>query len=503
VNRSSLSHAGSITVLRLAGGPAQLGVAHGRLLGDQVAEASAPLVPTITEAVSRDGFLGGLAFDMRLRWRYRFLDDAIPGHQLVELAGVLDGARRTTGSAPDYEPFVRQQAALDVGVAASWSSSAGFRTVARSLSFVTTLRGASGDHLLIGRSFALPGAADGGDAAAQRVTLSLVKADDVLPFASVGWPGLVGVVSGINAKGIAVMVHPVRTRDVVLTRQAQPVSLLARDVLENADTLDEAISIVQHASPLGAAAFLIVDGTARTWAVVERSPTQFAVHRSPAPAVVGDVLAGEVFAEDPENDRARRIQPVSMRQRRVARLLQTRAEAPADVVAMLRDHRDLSGAPLPPGHRGAVHDMGAVHTALFDASAMVLWVADGPGAGARFRAFDLRYELSGEGARPAPPADLPADSELDPSVAQQVRRARGALREARQAQRRGQPDRAGELVQRALAHAPRLPEALKLAGDLARASNQREAATQYYERFLDGVPDDLGAEAEVRAILGR
>jgi isopenicillin-N N-acyltransferase like protein len=500
---SSLSYSGTIAVLRTSGEPAALGVSHGRLLGDQLSEASAPLVSTITQAVSRGGFFGGLGFDMRVRWRYRFLDDGIPGHQLVELAAMLEGARRTAGSAPGYESFVRQQAALDVGVAAPWSSNAGFRAVARSLSFVTTLRGAGGDRLLVGRSFALPGAADDGDAATERLTLSFVKADQVLPFASIGWPGLAGVVSGINARGIAVMVHPVRTRDVELTRQAQPVPLLARDVLENADSLDEAIRIVQHASPLGAAAFLIVDGTARTWAVVERSPTQFAVHRSPAPAVVGDVLTSAAFAEDPENDRAVRVQPVSMRQRRMARLLQTRAEEPAAVVAMLRDHRDAADAPLPPGHRGAVHDLSAVHTALFDASAMVLWVADGPGAGARFRAFDLRYELGGEGVRAAPPADLPADPELDASVARRVRLARGALRDARRAQHRGDADRARELVQRALAYAPRLPEALKLAGDLARAAGDRDAASRYYERFLDAIPDDLGAEAEVRAILGR
>jgi tetratricopeptide (TPR) repeat protein len=133
----------------------------------------------------------------------------------------------------------------------------------------------------------------------------------------------------------------------------------------------------------------------------------------------------------------------------------------------------------------------------------VLWVADGPGAGARFRAFDLRYELGGEGARATPPADLPADPELDASVARRVRLARAALRDARRAQHLGDADRARELVQRALAYAPRLPEALRLAGDLARAAGDRNAASRYYERFLDAVPDDLGAEAEVRAILGR
>lgn len=502
--QSSLAYSGTIRVLRLSGQPIDLGAAHGRLLGDAVSEAMEPLTPTITEAVASGGFFGSLAFDMRLRWRYRFVDDGIRGHQLVELAGLLEGTRRTAGTAPGYESFVRAQAALDVGVATPWSSNAGFRTLTRALSFVTDLRGASGDRLLVGRSFALPGTADGGDAAAARLTLFIVKPEGALPFASIGWPGMMGVVSGINAKGIAVMVHPVRTRDVKLTRQdAHPVALLARDVLENAHSLADAINILKQNTPLGAAAFLVVDGPSRKWAVVERSPTQFAVQMNPTPAIVTDVLASEVFADDPENDRSQRLQPVSMRKRRVARLMQARATVPDDVVAILRDRRDPSGTPLPPGHRGAVHDAGAVHTALFDASAMVIWVADGPGAGARFRAFDLRYELRGEGARPAPPADVPADPDRDTSVTERVRRARSALRQARRAQSRGQAERARELIQRALAHAPRLPEALKLAGDLARAAKDREAANQYYQRFLDAIPDDFGAEAEIRAILGR
>lgn len=503
---SSLAHVGTMAVVRMSGQPRFLGAAAGRLLGSGVAKAMSPLHENIAETVPHRGIFGGLAYDVRLRWRYRFLDDGIPGHQLVELASVLWGMQRTTGWAPGYEAFVREQAALDVGMATPWSSNAAFRTMTRALSFTTTLRGPSGDRLLVGRSFAIPGAADAGDAAADHLTISFIKADAVIPFATINWPGLVGVVSGINAEGVAIMVHPVRTRDVMVTRKAQPVTLLARDVLENAHNLDEAINILKHGTPLGAAAFLVVDGTARQWAVVERSPTRFAVDKNGALPIVSDVLEAEVFAEDPENDRAKRIQPATMRKRRVARLLRNRPVEPGQVVAILRDQRDPAGTPLPAGHRGAIYDVSAVHTAIFDASGMVLWVADGPNAGARFRAFDLRYELRGEGARPAPPADLPADPDMDPSVLSQVRLARRALREARRAQGQGNGRRARELVQRALVFAPDLPEALKLAGDLARQSPDREAhdaATRYYERFLEVIPDDLAAEAEVRAVLGR
>ncbi len=498
---SSLGYSGRIAVLRLVGKPHTLGASHGRLLGDEVAALADAMDPSIEDSVGTGGLFGESTHDARLRWRYRQLDDGIPGHQLIEIAGVVRGSSRTAASAPSYEDLVRQQAVFDVGSAVPWSSARRTRTLARSLSFVATLRGASGDRLLLGRSFAMPGLSDEGEAAARNVVVSFVRADAVIPYASVGWPGLVGVVSGVNAEGIAVMVHPVRTADVRTTRAAQPVALVARDVLENARTLDDAIGIIEQAKPLGAAAFVIVDGNRRAWAVVERSPSHVVAVRNRTPAVIGDTFESDEFADDPENDRARRTHPSVMRAQRMAQLLGTALATPAEVAALLRDTRGKGGTMLPPGHRGAAQDLAAVHTALFDASGMVLWVSEGPGASGRFRAFDLRYELRGEGARPAPPSDIPADPELDAGAAEALARARADLRAARRAWHEGHRTRARERVQRALAQVPTIPEGLELAAAYARSAGDRELAAELYKKYLEVGPDDLAAEDEARAIL--
>lgn len=500
---SSLSYSGRIAVLRLVGKPHTLGVAQGRLLGASVGDVSRTLEPAVDYSVSRSGWFGDSTHSTRLRWRQRMLDDGIPGHQLLDIAGVVRGARKTAGSAPGYESFLRQQAVLDVGVAPPWTEGRRFRTVARSLGFVATLRGTSGDRLLVGRSFALPGAADEGATAAKDLTVSFVRdsGGEIIPFASIGWPGLVGVVSGINAEGIAVMVHPARTANVRVTREAQPIPLLAREILEHARTLDDAIAVLQHGDPLGAAAVLIVDGNARSWAVVDVTPGGVEARRGQTPPVVTGILKADDLQSDPENDRAQRIRPAANRAKRVARLLRGAIAKPEDVAAILRDTRGADDAPLPLGHRGAVQDLAAVHTAIVDASGMVLWVSEGPGASGRFRAFDLRYELRREGARPAPPPDIPADTELDPGDAEAILAARADLREARHAWSDGSHRRARELVQRALARAPTLPEALRMAGDYARADGDHEVADQFYRRYLEVGPDDLAAEEEIKALL--
>jgi isopenicillin-N N-acyltransferase-like protein len=496
---SSLAQVGGLTVLRASGPPAALGAAHGRLLATELSAQHAGMAPLLRHAVPRQMILDGLTRDWRVRWRYRLLDDGIPGHQLVEIAHLLEGARQASSAVPEYEAFVRAQAALDLGQPSPWSSGADFRAVTRATSLVAALRDPSGDRLLVGRSLSLPGAEDGGDAAAARPLVTFVRSPSVIAFASVGWPGLVGAVTGINAEGVAVMVHPVYAAGVEQVTAAQPAALLARDILENARSLDDAIAVLEHAPPLGAAVFLLIDGPERTWAVVERSPGQGSVRRN-EPAVVTDVFTSEAFADDPENDRAKRMRPALLRARRAEKLLRGRLAGPADVLAILRDGRDDEGALLPLGHRGALRDPSAVQTVLLDASTMVLWVADGPDAGGRFRAFDLRHELGDAPA--APPEDFPALVEDEPSAARSVRRARAHLRRARQIADAGQVSHARELVMRALILTPDLPEALILAGQLARRAGDREAAESYFRRCLEVGLDDLGAEEEIRALLG-
>src|SRR5690606_27885591 len=144
----------------------------------------------------------------------------------------------------------------------------------------------------------------------------------------------------------------------------------------NARTLDEAIAILEHASPLGAAAYVIVDGNARTWAVVERSPTAVFTWRKPPAPAIGDVLRGEPFVDDPVNDRALRTRPSVARVERAAELARAGIGEPAAAVALLRDRHAPGGGALPLGHRAAIDDLGVAHAAVFDASALVLWVSD-------------------------------------------------------------------------------------------------------------------------------
>jgi Acyl-coenzyme A:6-aminopenicillanic acid acyl-transferase len=481
---------GGIAVLRLRGDAHAMGVAHGRLLSDSL--ASRDVATGVFDGLSRGrGSWARMTHRLRIDWRLRFLDDGLQDTDRAMVAGMMRGA-----DLPDdrYQQLVRLQAVWDLGSAALSNQAGG---LCRTLSVVGLQSGTTAGRVWIGHQFAAPGLDDGGESLVPLVVFA--HPQGALPWAALGWPSGAGVATGINSKGIAVMVNPARTRDVRATRSARPILLLARSVLEHATTLDEAIRTLASTSTLGSATYLVVDGRAGKWAIVERSPSRAVVTRSTSSLAIGDFLTSSVFAADPENDRSHRMSPSASRVARAQQLLRVPMTSVEQMAALLRDQRTSDEIARPLGHRGVPFDPSA-QIAIVDPSLMVLWVAD-PSAAGRLRAFDLRHELEAVGDRPAPPSDIPPDPSMEAASILQVQSARRDLRLARKAFGSGRMMQARQLADRAVARSPALPEALELAGELASTTGDRTAARALWQRWLDGGADDPGLEAKVRARL--
>jgi predicted choloylglycine hydrolase len=101
-------------------------------------------------------------------------------------------------------------------------------------------------------------------------TLFIVKPNDGrYAFASVGWPGMIGVLSGMNEHGLALANMEV-TRQPRLPR-AMPYIMLYRTVLERCRNVDEAVDLLQK-SPIQTANNLMLMDAAGNRVVVELSP---------------------------------------------------------------------------------------------------------------------------------------------------------------------------------------------------------------------------------------
>lgn len=500
--KASLNYQGPLALLHTEGSAHEVGAQHGRLLAHELKTLHSQFQQNVDQSVDKDGLLGKRLHNIRLRWRWRALDDGIPGHQLVELAGLIRGAAKS-GVDLSYEDLVRQSALLDVGQAAEGSSGVSLWTIARALTMLVPLQSELGNRLVVARTLSLPGAADGGDAARTHPLLHVSHPNDALAYASLGWPGLVGVVSGVNNRKIGVFLHFAKTTDVRINREAQPSALIAKEILENAQTLDEAISILKHAKSLGAAIFVLVDGNEQKWAVVERTPSKLGIRRGVGAQVLVDDINDKKLKDDPIADRSRRMRPMLDRLKRAKQLVRKANASPVDVAAILRDQKSSEGAALVFGHRAALNDLESVHTAIFDINGMVVWVAESGDASGRFHAIDLRHAFAPKSkSNQAPPQGIPAVDDSSPTSIEKIRRARQHLRQARRARDRGSLRRARELAALALARAPMLPEALLLAGTLARDDKDDLSARALLQRFLELGADDLRAKEQVEAWLG-
>lgn len=495
---ASLEWLGGLAVLRTSGEPHAIGAAQGRLLAPFLAPVIRASRPSIEHTVTDEGWLGGLTHNMRLRWRWRFIDDGMTESDQRLVAGMTRGAA-ASGVEISFDEMLRAQAVLDVGVPAPRSGEVGRHSIAHSLTVVAH-QAQSPARVWVGRTFSLAGLDDGGDSAVPVVRIT--QPAGRIGFASVGWPGQVGVVTGVNAQGIAVFVDPARTKDVRPTRTARPIAMLARTVLERAKTLDEAIKLVEETPTLGSALLVIVDGASGTWVVMERTPSKAIIERSPKLRAFGDVLTTNALASDPENDRARRVLPTLARVERAARLVKNPLADVAAFATVLRDQRGVDDAPRPAGHRGVIDDGRARHVVILDPASLELWVAD-PSANGRMRAFDLRHELRRDGDRAVPAADIPADPAADSDRIPTLTMARADLRLAREALAAGRHARAGELCARARARAPSLPEAVHLEAVIAQARGDDARARRLFQQWLDAGPDDPVSEERARALLER
>lgn len=116
--------------------------------------------------------------------------------------------------------------------------------------------------------------------AAASCTLRFVRGGELL-FAIAGWPGSVGAVTGLSARGFAVVLNAVLGQESA-RRSGYPVLLFLRRVLEEADGFEAAVKMI-HDKTLFTCGLITVAGTTNHQRVcIERTPTR-AMLRWPEP----------------------------------------------------------------------------------------------------------------------------------------------------------------------------------------------------------------------------
>jgi hypothetical protein len=261
-----------------------------------------------------------------------------------------------------------------------------------------------------------------------------------------------------------------------------PMTLLLAEVLAKESTFDGAVARLSSARVFVSDLILLGDAKTGRFAVVEKSPSAFAVREG---TEAGASMGATNEAEDPGVRRgARALPPESTSRKRRARLdvLLRESGGSLDVpsaIAILRDRRGADGRDLGPGNRNAIDASIATHSIVFDLTHRRAWVAASPHTLGRYLPVDLEAVLASLDGPPPRGAPLPADPWLSAEGYGRYLEARTALGLVRRAERERKPDWLGAALreaERAHERAPDFAEATAKLGELeARRGNRARA----------------------------
>ena len=474
---SSLRLADGLWRLRLRGSARQRGSAYAQLasrlyMGSHatVAEQNRPYLPS--------GWAARLWQRARLRWVYRNLSGRIAPEYRDELAALASSLPRSLGDPRSvFEALVYRHLLDDL-----WRRT-GRGPWPRSQTFALWGRKTTEGHLLVGRSFAQP------TAVTEPPLLLAFHSTGRIPVVSIAWPGMLGVVTGVNAHGVFASLHTARVDGHAPVGQSEV--FLVRALLETSPTLEAAIAQLKKAKPSSTFSLLVAGRSPPRSVVAEVSPRRIAIRREAHRAVATNHFVHSKYQADAANDRVRRYSSSGARRRRLSGLLagfSGRFDAQR-AAALLRDRWIGDRQEAAFGHRSALATDVGVHAVVIDLTEMLMWVCQGPYGLQPYVPVDLSVMLGlVDTSREIAGLQIPADPVLSDPKYIRFGVARRQFNHALQLRRAGQISAALDFAKRAVALAPWVPRAQVLLADVLWDVGERKAAAKRYRAFLALAP---------------
>ncbi|WP_348771723.1 C45 family peptidase [Maribacter sp. MMG018] len=365
--------------LYVTGNPLELGLKTGHLTQELFNEQEDFFIKKIDELVPSKGYQNLLR--KFLAWFNRKMYLNIDEKYKVELYGVSRYA------SPDYDyiakPYQRVMyfhGAHDIGHALQDLALVGCSSFA-----------AWGDHtddgkLLIGRNFDFYA----GDDFSKNKIIAFIKPDEGHAFMSVTWGGMIGVVSGMNDQGLTVTINAGKSQFPLVAKT--PVSLVTREILQYASTIDEAIEIAKKREVFVSESIFVGSAKDKKAAIIEVSPKNFGVYEveNSNQLICANHFQSAAYSNDKKNQKHILESHSQYRYERMEELLdETQKVTPKKVVDILRDKEGLDEKKIGYGNEKALNQLLAHHGIVFKPEELLVWVSSNPYQLGEFVAYDL------------------------------------------------------------------------------------------------------------------
>ena len=357
----------------------QRGEAIGKLSSDLLHYQEKVFVDQIREIVPSDSYLKFLRFFIVLFNRH--LGENVLEEYRDEIYGIsLSCTHEYDFIGTPYERQLNYHSAHDLGHAMQ-----DYMLVGCS-SFATWGTQSADSSLLIGRNFDFYV----GDAFAENKQVAFYVPEQGYRFASVGWPGMIGVLSGMNETGLTVTINAAKSA--VPTGSATPISILTREILQYAATIDEAFAIAQKRETFVSESILIGSAKDGKAAIIEKSPekTVLFTGKEANRLICTNHYQSEEFSKDERNMENIRTSDSPYRFARLTELINE--DLPIDVskaASILRDHKGLQNTDLGLANEMAINQFIAHHSVIFQPEKRLMWVSTSPWQCGKYVAYDL------------------------------------------------------------------------------------------------------------------
>ena len=348
----------------LEGEPYERGLIYGELAKELIRYQEEVFVDQIKQLVPSP------TWQKTLTWIIGFFNSDLPNYIPLENQQEIYGISKTFSDdfdfiGPKYVRILNYHAAHDIGHALNDYSMVGCS------SFSLKGKRTKDSLMIIGRNFDFYVS----DAFARDKMIVFVNPSKGYKFASYSWAGFTGVASGLNEKGLSVTINA--SKSDIPTASRMPISLLAREILQYASNLSEAIAIAGKRHTFVSETLMIGSEKDGKTILIEKSPSKMDVYDAQSDEVIcANHYQSARFRNDDVNIQNIKESDSKYRFVRLQKLLNKNrlldVKGAADI---LRDQQDENGDTLGMGNPRAINQLNGHHSVIIIPARKLFYVS--------------------------------------------------------------------------------------------------------------------------------